>query len=67
MNHSDKTRDETAVFSDKSSFQEVVDLTFDRLWDKKVQFSIRHIRDLEEQLIALELELDLMIQIVDSK
>jgi hypothetical protein len=62
MNHSDKTRDETAVFSDKSSFKEVVDETFDRLWDKKVQLSIRHIRKLEEQLDALELELDMMIK-----
>jgi hypothetical protein len=62
MNHSDRTRDETAVFSDKSSFKEVVDETFDRLWDRKVQLSIRHIRDLEEQLDALELELDMMIK-----
>jgi hypothetical protein len=62
MNHSDKTRDETAIFTDKSSFKEVVDETFDRLWDTKVQLSIRHIRDLEEQLDALELELDMMIK-----
>jgi hypothetical protein len=62
MNHSDKTRNEPAVFTDKSSFKEVVDETFDRLWDKKVQLSIRHIRDLEEQLDALELELDMMIK-----
>jgi hypothetical protein len=62
MNHSDKTRDETAVFSDTSSFKEVVDRSFDRLWDKKVQLSIRHIRELEKQLDALELELDMMIK-----
>jgi hypothetical protein len=62
MNQSDKTRDETAVFSDESSFKKVVDETFDRLWEKKVQLSIRHIRELEEQLDALELELDMMIQ-----
>jgi hypothetical protein len=62
MNHSDKTRDGTAVFSDKSSFKEVVDETFDRLREKQAQRSIRHIRDLEEQLDALELELDMMIK-----
>jgi hypothetical protein len=62
MNHSDKTRDEMAVFSDKTSFQEVIDRSFDRLWDKKVQISIRHIRELEEQLDTLELELDMMIK-----
>jgi hypothetical protein len=62
MNHSDKTRDEWAVISDTSSFKEMVDQTFDRLWDRKVQHSIRHIRELEEQLSALELELDMMIK-----
>jgi hypothetical protein len=62
MNHSDKTRDEMAVVADKSSFEAVVDQTLDRLWDRKVQISIRHIRDLEEQLDALELELDMMIK-----
>jgi hypothetical protein len=62
MNQSDKTRDGTAVFSDGSSFKKVVDETFDRLWDKKVQLSIRRIRELEEQLDALELELDMMIR-----
>jgi hypothetical protein len=61
MNQSDKIRDETAVFSDESSFKKVVDETFDRLWDRKVQLSIRHIRELEEQLDALELELDMLL------
>jgi hypothetical protein len=62
MKHSDKIRSEAAVVSDKSSFKEVVDRSFDRLWDKKVQISIRHIRELEEQLNALELELNMMIK-----
>jgi hypothetical protein len=62
MNHSDKTPGGTAVFSDKSSFKEVVDQTFERLWDKKVQLSIRRIQELEERLNALELELDMMIK-----
>ncbi|MDR1144043.1 MAG: hypothetical protein LBK77_07500 [Spirochaetaceae bacterium] len=62
MNHSDKTPGETAVFSGNPSFKEMVDQTFERLWDKKVQLSIRRIRELEEQLNALELELDMMIK-----
>jgi hypothetical protein len=66
MKHSDKTRIGTAVFTDKSSFKEVVDQSFDRLWEKQVQISIRHIRDLEDQLNALELELDRMIQTTGS-
>jgi hypothetical protein len=62
MNHSEKTPGDTAVFSGQSSFKEVVDQTFERLWDKKVQLSIRRIRELEERLNALELELDMMIK-----
>jgi hypothetical protein len=61
MNQSDKARDGTAVFSDESSFKEVVDESFDRLRDRKAQHSLRHIRSLEEQLDALELELDMLI------
>jgi histidyl-tRNA synthetase len=61
MNQSDKTRDETAVFSDESSFEEVVSESLDRLRDRKAQRSLRHIRELEEQLDALELELDMLI------
>jgi hypothetical protein len=67
MDHSDKTRDETAVFSDKSSFKQVLDQSFDRLWDRKAQLSIRHIRELEDQLSALERELDLMIQVTGNR
>jgi hypothetical protein len=62
MKHSDKTRSGTAIFTDKSSFKEVVDESFDRLWDKKVEISIRHIRELEAQLSVLEVELDMIIK-----
>jgi hypothetical protein len=62
MKHSDKARSGAAVYTDKSSFQEMVDQSFDRLWEKKVEISIRRIQDLEEQLSALEMELDVMIQ-----
>jgi hypothetical protein len=53
---------EAAVLSDKSSFKEVVDEACNRLWDRKVQFSIRRIRELEDRLKTLELELDMMIR-----
>jgi hypothetical protein len=58
----DNPSSEAAVFSDKSSFKEVVDETCNRLWDRKVQFSIRRIRELEDRLKTLELELDMMIR-----
>jgi chaperonin cofactor prefoldin len=62
MKHSDKARSGAVVYTDKSSFKEMVDQSFDRLWEKKVEISIRRIRDLEEQLSALETELDVMLQ-----
>jgi hypothetical protein len=61
MNQSDKTRNGAAVFSEESSFQEVVNESFARLWARKAKYSLRHIRNLEEQLDALELELDMLI------
>ncbi|MDR1249272.1 MAG: hypothetical protein LBK63_08225 [Treponema sp.] len=62
MNHSDNLSSKAAIFSGKSSFKEVIDQTFERLWDKKVELSIRRIRELEERLNALEMELDMMIK-----
>jgi hypothetical protein len=62
MSPTDNPRSEAAVLSDKSSFKEVVDDTCNRLWDRKVQFSIRRIRELEDILKTLELELDMMIR-----
>jgi hypothetical protein len=62
MSPTDNPHSEAAVLSDKSSFKEVVDDTCNRLWDRKVQFSIRRIRELEDMLKTLELELDMMIR-----
>lgn len=62
MSPTDNPRSEAAIFSDKASFKEVVDDTCNRLWDRKVQFSIRRIRELEDILKTLELELDMMIR-----
>ncbi|GHV78928.1 hypothetical protein AGMMS49944_07190 [Spirochaetia bacterium] len=53
---------EAAVLPDTASFKEVVDETCNRLWDRRVQYSIRRIRELEDTLKTLELELDLMIR-----
>ncbi|GHV76846.1 hypothetical protein AGMMS49942_16670 [Spirochaetia bacterium] len=46
---------EAAVLPDTASFKEVVDETCNRLWDRRV-------RELEDALKTLELELDLMIR-----
>ncbi|GHV28847.1 hypothetical protein AGMMS4952_13520 [Spirochaetia bacterium] len=60
MNRMDKSGGEAAVLPTISSFKEVVDETCNRLWDRRVQNSIRRIRELEDTLKTLELELDLM-------
>jgi hypothetical protein len=62
MKQMDKTGGEAAILPDTSSFKEVVDETCNRLWDRRVQYSIRRIRELEDALRTLELELDLMIR-----
>jgi hypothetical protein len=62
MSPRDNPRSEAVVLSGTSSFKEVVDHTCNRLWDRKVQFSIRRIRELEDMLKTLELELDMMIR-----
>jgi hypothetical protein len=62
MNHRDKTGGEAAILSNNSSFKDVVDETCERLWDKKIQYSIRRIHELEDMLEKMEEELDLMIQ-----
>jgi hypothetical protein len=46
------------TLSNNVSFEEVLDQTCGRLWDKKVRYSIRRIREMEDYLSELERELD---------
>jgi hypothetical protein len=46
------------TLSGDASFAEVLDETFDRLWEWKVRYSIRRIQDMDERLTDLERELD---------
>jgi hypothetical protein len=66
MNHSDKAGSEAAIVSDKSSPSEALGETSGGLLDKKAGRSMRRIRALEEELNALELELDLMLAADDQ-
>ena len=40
------------------SFEDVLDITCERLWERHVQYSIRRIREMEEELKVIEKELD---------
>jgi hypothetical protein len=53
-----KSGENPVLLSDDVSFADVLDETFDRLWEWKVQYSIRRIQDMNERLTDLERELD---------
>jgi hypothetical protein len=52
---------ETSALSDPLSFEAVLDRTCDRLWNVKVQYSIRRLQEMEHNLDVLEQELEAMI------
>ena len=43
------------------TFEVLLDATFSRLWEKHVQYSIRRLREMEEELNILENALDEII------
>jgi len=43
---------------EEASFEDVLDTTCERLWERHIQYSIRRIREMEEELKCLEQELD---------
>jgi hypothetical protein len=53
-----KSGENSVMLSPGVSFAEVLDKTFNRLWEWKVQDSIRRIQNMEERLTDLEQELD---------
>jgi hypothetical protein len=52
---------EPQVLDRDLSFENVLDTACDKLWEKKVNHSIRRIRELEDTLRILEKELDDLI------
>jgi hypothetical protein len=50
-----------SVLSDSPSFEELLDETFERLWDKKKQYTLRRLRELDDRLTRLEGELEQLI------
>ncbi|MDR2742283.1 MAG: hypothetical protein LBB98_09055 [Treponema sp.] len=61
MSHTDKSGEKATVLSEQSSFNEVLNGACDRLWDKKVELSIRRIKQLDEYLIRMDQELTALI------
>ncbi|MDR2536603.1 MAG: hypothetical protein LBD29_11300 [Treponema sp.] len=52
---------ESVILSDNVSFETVLDRTCERLWGKKIQYSIRRIREMEATLQEIEQELDTLL------
>ncbi|MFP3090380.1 hypothetical protein LQZ21_08645 [Treponema sp. TIM-1] len=52
---------EKAVLSDPSSFDDLLDKTCERLWDKKKQYTLRRLRELDDNLNSLEQELEQIV------
>ena len=48
--------------SGEISFAAVLDTACERLWEKRIQYSIRRIREMDEELACLEKELDEFIR-----
>ena len=46
---------------DEPSFAAVLDTTCERLWERHVQYSLRRIREMDEELANLEKTLDKLI------
>jgi hypothetical protein len=46
---------------DERSFETVLDITCKRLWNKKVQYSIKQIDKMEAHLLSIEKDLDLFL------
>jgi hypothetical protein len=53
MNNSEKV-----ISSEPPSFEEILDETCERLWDKKREYVLRRLRELDDNLSCLEQEVE---------
>jgi hypothetical protein len=61
MRRTEKEGSESAlILSRDPSFDQVLDETCERLWDKKVRYSLRRLQELEDILSKMEQELNEM-------
>jgi hypothetical protein len=49
---------ERVIPSEPPSFEEMLDETCERLWDKKREYTLRRLRELDDHLSCLEQELE---------
>jgi hypothetical protein len=53
--------EDTMTVSGNRSFEAMLDDVCDRLWDRKVSYSLRRIREMDAALAVMERELDELI------
>jgi hypothetical protein len=49
------------ALQDERTFEEVLDGACEGLWDKKIRYSIRRLREMDAALLVMEKELDFLI------
>jgi hypothetical protein len=52
---------EKALLSDSSSFEDLLDKTCERLWDRKKRYTLQRIQELDDNLTILEQELEQIV------
>lgn len=52
----------SVMLSNAASFETVLDQTCERLWGKKVRYSLRRLQELDRDLQNLEAELDVFLR-----
>ena len=57
----------TMTFTEETSFEAVLDATCERLWEKQVQYSVRRIKEMDEELLRFENELNEFLHEHDIK
>jgi hypothetical protein len=53
---------ESVLLSNTTSFETVLDQTCERLWGKKVRYSLRRLQELDSDLLNIEAELDVFLR-----
>jgi hypothetical protein len=53
---------ESVLLSNTTSFEMVLDQTCERLWGKKVRYSLRRLQELDSDLRNIEADLDVFLR-----
>ncbi|MCL2007309.1 MAG: hypothetical protein FWG77_04415 [Treponema sp.] len=49
---------EHKVLPEESSFDDMLDAACERLWEKQISYSVRRIKEMDDELLKFEIELN---------